>query len=99
MTCGAKLPVYALFVSIFFSKNAAIVTTSLYLLGIVVAIIIALVLNKTVYKTEVEPFVLELPEYKLPTINGLLKNTWNKAKGFLIKVCTIMFAMSVVIWM
>lgn len=98
MTCGAKVPVYALFVSIFFPKNAAIVTTSLYLLGIVIAIIIALVLNKTVYKSEVEPFVLELPEYKLPTINALLKNTWNKAKGFLIKVCTIMFAMSVVIW-
>jgi ferrous iron transport protein B len=98
MTCGAKLPVYALFVSIFFPTNAAIVTTSLYLLGIVVAIIIALVLNKTVYKTDIEPFILELPEYKLPTLSGLFKNTWNKAKGFLIKVCTIMFAMSVVIW-
>ena len=98
MTCGAKVPVYALFVSVFFPKNAAIVTTSLYLLGIVVAIIIALVLNKTVYKADIEPFVLELPEYKLPTISALFKNTWNKAKGFLIKVCTIMFAMSVVIW-
>ncbi|GAA0092160.1 ferrous iron transport protein B [Paraclostridium bifermentans] len=98
MTCGAKVPVYALFVSIFFPKNAAIVTTSLYLLGIVVAIIIALILNKTVYKSDIEPFVLELPEYKLPTISALFKNTWNKAKGFLIKVCTIMFAMSVVIW-
>lgn len=98
MTCGAKVPVYALFVSIFFPKNAAVVTTSLYLLGIVIAIIIALVLNKTVYKADVEPFVLELPEYKLPTISSLFKNTWNKAKGFLVKVCTIMFAMSVVIW-
>ncbi|WP_195336326.1 ferrous iron transport protein B [Paraclostridium bifermentans] len=98
MTCGAKVPVYALFVSIFFPKNAAVVTTSLYLLGIVVAIIIALILNKTVYKADIEPFVLELPEYKLPTLSALFKNTWNKAKGFLIKVCTIMFAMSVVIW-
>ncbi|WP_053832101.1 ferrous iron transport protein B [Paraclostridium bifermentans] len=98
MTCGAKVPVYALFVSVFFPKNAAVVTTSLYLLGIVVAIIIALILNKTVYKSDIEPFVLELPEYKLPTISALFKNTWNKAKGFLIKVCTIMFAMSVVIW-
>jgi ferrous iron transport protein B len=98
MTCGAKLPVYALFVSIFFPANAAIVTTSLYLLGIVVAILIALVLNKTVYKTDIEAFVLELPDYKLPTLSGLFKNTWDKAKGFLIKVCTIMFAMSVVIW-
>lgn len=98
MTCGAKVPVYALFVSVFFPKNAAVVTTSLYLLGIVIAIIIALILNKTVYKADIEPFVLELPEYKLPTLNALFKNTWNKAKGFLIKVCTIMFAMSVVIW-
>ena len=98
MTCGAKLPIYALFVGIFFPKNAALVTTSLYLLGIVVAIIIALVLNKTAFKTEIEPFVLELPEYKLPTLNALLKNTWNKSKGFLIKICTVMFAMSVVIW-
>ena len=98
MTCGAKLPIYALFVAIFFPKNEAIVTTSLYLLGIVVAILVALVLNKTVYKTEAEPFVLELPEYKIPTLSALLKNTWNKSKGFLIRVVTVMFAMSVVIW-
>ena len=82
MTCGAKLPIYALFVAIFFPKNKALITTSLYLLGIVVAILVALVLNKTVYKTEVEPFVLELPEYKIPTLSALLKNTWNKSKGF-----------------
>ena len=98
MTCGAKLPIYALFVAIFFPKNKALITTSLYLLGIVVAILVALVLNKTVYKTEVEPFVLELPEYKIPTLSALLKNTWNKSKGFLIRVVTVMFAMSVVIW-
>ena len=98
MTCGAKLPIYALFVSIFFPKHEAIVTTSLYLLGIVVAILVALVLNKTVYKTQAEPFVLELPEYRLPTLSALLKNTWTKSKGFLIRVVTVMFAMSVVIW-
>lgn len=98
MTCGAKLPIYALFVSIFFSKNKALVTTSLYLTGILVAILIALILNKTTYKTHVEPFILELPEYKVPTLEALLKNTWNKSKGFLIRVITVMFAMSVVIW-
>ena len=65
---------------------------------LVVAILVALVLNKTVYKTEVEPFVLELPEYKIPTLSALLKNTWNKSKGFLIRVITVMFAMSVIIW-
>ena len=99
MTCGAKLPIYAVFVAIFFPKNAALVTTSLYLLGIVVAILVALVLNKTAFKTDIEPFILELPEYKLPTLNALLKNTWNKSKGFLIRVVTVMFAMSVAIWL
>ena len=98
MTCGAKLPIYALFVKIFFSKHEALVTTGLYLLGIVVAILVALVLNKTVYKTQAEPFVLELPEYRVPTLSALLKNTWSKSKGFLIRVVTVMFAMSVVIW-
>ena len=98
MTCGAKLPIYALFASIFFPNNEALVTTSLYLVGIVVAILIALVLNKTSLNSEVEPFILELPEYKVPTIDALLKNTWNKSKGFLIRVVTIMFAMSVVLW-
>jgi len=63
MTCGAKLPIYALFVTIFFKENAAIVTTSLYLLGIVVAILVALFLNKTLFQADVEPFILELPEY------------------------------------
>ena len=98
MTCGAKLPIYALFVKIFFSRHEALVTTGLYLLGIVVAILVALVLNKTVYKTQAEPFVLELPEYRVPTLSALLKNTWSKSKGFLIRVVTVMFAMSVVIW-
>lgn len=99
MTCGAKLPIYAVFVAIFFPKNAALVTTSLYLLGIVVAILVALALNRTSFKNDIEPFVLELPEYKLPTLSALLKNTWNKSKGFLIRVVTIMFAMSVAIWL
>ena len=99
MTCGAKLPIYAVFVAIFFPKNAALVTTSLYLLGIVVAILVALVLNRTAFKTDIEPFILELPEYKLPTLSSLLKNTWNKSKGFLIRVVTVMFAMSVAIWL
>ena len=99
MTCGARLPIYALFVAIFFPKHAALVTISLYLLGIVVAILVALVLNRTSFKTDIEPFVLELPEYKLPTLSSLLKNTWSKSKGFLIRVVTVMFAMSVAIWL
>jgi ferrous iron transport protein B len=99
MTCSARLPIYAVFVAIFFPTNAALVTTSLYLLSIVVAILIALVLNKSTFKNEVEPFILELPEYKMPTIDALFKNTWSKSKGFLSRVVTVMFAMSVVIWL
>ncbi|RDY27558.1 ferrous iron transport protein B [Romboutsia weinsteinii] len=98
MTCGAKLPIYALFVAIFFPKNQAIVTTSLYLIGIVMAILVALFLKNTKINSSQDPFILELPKYNLPTLGGLLKNTWGKSKGFLIRVTTIMFAMSVIIW-
>ncbi|WP_270942398.1 ferrous iron transport protein B [Romboutsia lituseburensis] len=98
MTCGAKLPIYAMFVSIFFPNNQPIVIMSLYLLGIIVAIFVALFLNKTQKNKEHDPFIMELPKYSLPTVSSLLKNTWQKSKGFLVKVVTIMFAMSVVIW-
>lgn len=98
MTCGAKLPIYAMFVSIFFTQNEALVTTSLYILGIIVSILVALFINKTQKTQEDYPFVMELPRYSLPTIGQLFKNTWQKSKGFLVRVTTIMFAMSVVIW-
>lgn len=98
MTCGAKLPIYAMFVSIFFPNNQPIVIMSLYLLGILVAIFVALFLNKTQKNKEHDPFIMELPKYSLPTVSSLLKNTWQKSKGFLVKVVTIMFAMSVLIW-
>lgn len=98
MTCGAKLPIYAIFASIFFLKNEAIVTTSLYLVGIVVAIGVALFITRSQNSYTPAPFILELPKYSMPKVSQLLKNTWNKSKGFLVRVCTIMFAMSIVIW-
>lgn len=98
MTCGAKLPIYAMFVSIFFPKNAALVTTSLYLIGIIVAIFVALFITRSQNSYSTSPFIIELPKYSMPTVSQLLKNTWNKSKGFLVRVCTIMFAMSIVIW-
>ncbi|GKZ01824.1 ferrous iron transport protein B [Paraclostridium bifermentans] len=98
MTCGAKLPIYAMFVSIFFPKNAALVTTSLYLIGIIVAIFVALFITRSQNSYSTSPFIIELPKYSMPTFSQLLKNTWNKSKGFLVRVCTIMFAMSIVIW-
>ncbi|EPZ54932.1 nucleoside recognition family protein [[Clostridium] sordellii ATCC 9714] len=90
MTCGAKLPIYAMFVAIFFPKNAALVTTSLYLIGIVVAIGVAMFITKSQNSYSTAPFIIELPKYSMPTVSQLLKNTWNKSKGFLVRVCTIM---------
>ena len=98
MTCGAKLPIYAIFASIFFPKNEAIVTTSLYLVGILVAIGVALFITRSQNSHTSVPFILELPKYSMPKVSQLLKNTWHKSKGFLVRVCTIMVAMSIVIW-
>lgn len=98
MTCGAKLPIYAIFVSIFFPNNEALVTTSLYVVGILVAIGVALFITRSQNCYSTTPFIIELPKYSMPTLSQLLKNTWNKSKGFLVKVCTIMFAMSIFIW-
>jgi ferrous iron transport protein B len=98
MTCGAKLPIYAIFVSIFFPNNEALVTTSLYLIGILVAIGVALFITRSQNCYSTSPFIIELPKYSMPTLGQLFKNTWNKSKGFLVRVCTIMFAMSIFIW-
>lgn len=98
MTCGAKVPIYAIFVSIFFEENQVLVITSLYMAGILVSILVAFILNKSQNNKTVDPFIIELPRYSFPSLKMLLKNTWEKSKGFLVRVCTIMFAMSVVIW-
>lgn len=98
MTCSAKLPIYAMFAAIFFPSNETIVTMSLYAIGIVVSILVALFITRSQNSYESAPFIIELPKYSMPTIAQLLKNTWNRSKGFLVKVCTIMFAMSIVIW-
>ncbi len=98
MTCSAKLPIYAMFAAIFFPNNEEIVTMSLYAIGVVVSILVALFITRSQNSYESAPFIIELPKYSMPTIGQLLKNTWNRSKGFLVKVCTIMFAMSIVIW-
>ena len=98
MTCNAKLPIYSTFGLIFFHKKAPLVTTSLYLIGIITSILVALFITKSQNSYTSSPFIIELPKYSMPTVGQLFKNAWNRSKGFLIKVCTIMFAMSVVIW-
>lgn len=98
MSCNARLPVYALFASVFFTKHRGLVVASLYLLGVVVAFLLGILFKNTIFKKDEEPFIIELPNYKLPQVKSLLKQTFDKGKGFLKKAGTIIFAMSVLIW-
>ena len=99
VTCGARLPVYALFASIFFKSNQEFVVMALYLLGIVVAILIGLLFKNTLFKKDEEPFILELPEYKMPSFKSILLNSWDKSKGFIIRAGTLIFAISIIVWL
>lgn len=98
VTCGARLPVYALFASIFFASNQEFVVMGLYLLGIVVAILVGLLFKNTLFKKDEEPFILELPEYKMPSLKSILLNAWDKSKGFIIRAGTLIFAISILVW-
>ncbi len=98
MSCGAKLPVYALFASAFFASNQAWVVFSIYVLGIVVAVLSGILLKKTILKGETAPFVMELPTYRIPTAKGLMIHMLDRGKDFAKKAGTIIFAAAVVIW-
>lgn len=98
MSCSAKLPVYALFSAAFFPEHAALVMISLYLMGMVVGVLVALVLKGTAFKGDPVPFVMELPNYRLPSAKTTIRLAWDKAKGFATKAFTIIFVASVVIW-
>lgn len=98
MSCNARLPVYALFASVFFSGKETPVVFSLYLLGILIAFLVALLFKNTLFKKDEEPFIIELPEYKLPEPKNLLLHTWDKGKGFLRKAGTIILSISVIVW-
>lgn len=98
MSCNARLPVYAVFASVFFSNHQGLVVASLYLLGIIIAFLIGILFKNTLFKKDEEPFILELPEYKMPKFKSIYKQTSDKGTSFLKKAGTIIFAMSVVIW-
>ena len=98
LTCGAKLPIMALFAAMFFPDNAANVVFAMYIVGVVMAIIVAKVLGETMFKEEGSTFLLELPPYRMPDMKTVLLETWDKGKGYLIKAGTIIFAASVLIW-
>lgn len=98
MSCSAKLPIYAFFTAAFFPNNGAVVMILLYFLGIFSAVLFAYCAKGTAFKGEPVPFVMELPNYRLPTLKNVLKLIYDKAKGFVTKAFTIIFLASVVIW-
>ena len=98
MSCTARLPIYSIFVGAFFAANEGLILLSIYLLGIVVALIVAGILKRTIFKGLSAPFVMELPTYKVPSLKGVLLHTWEKTKGFLKKAGTIILASAIVIW-
>lgn len=98
MSCSAKLPIYALFTSAFFPKYRALVMVLLYFGGMAAGIIFALLLKKTAFAGEPVPFVMELPNYRLPSVRSVLQLIWEKAKDFLTKAFTIIFLASIIIW-
>lgn len=98
MSCNARLPVYAIFAAVFFPNYTGLVVGLLYLLGVILAFILGIIFKNTLFKKDEEPFIIELPEYKLPSFKNVSKQVLEKAKSFLIKAGTIIFSMSVVIW-
>lgn len=98
MSCGAKMPVYSLFIIAFFPSHKWLVVLSLYFLGIAVAILCAILLQKTKLKGAHAPFVLELPPYRMPTAKTLFIHLWEKIKDFLTKAGTVLLGASIIIW-
>ena len=98
MSCTAKLPVYAFFVSAFFPKHGGLIMTLLYVLGIFTGILVALLYRKTIFKGEAVPFVMELPDYRLPGVRNVSQLLWEKAKDFLQRAFTVIFIATIVVW-
>ena len=98
ISCSAKIPIYAVFSAAFFPDYSVLVMSCLYIFGIITGIIAALILNKTAFKGNPVPFVMELPNYRLPSAKSVLLLMWDKAKDFLQKAFTVIFIAAVLIW-
>jgi len=98
MSCGAKIPIYALFTAAFFPKHQAFVMISLYLMGIVFGILSGFIMKKTIFKGAPVPFVMELPNYRFPSVKTVLILMWEKAKDFIQRAFTVIFIATVIIW-
>ena len=99
MSCTAKLPIYAFFVDAFFPENKALIMVGLYVLGIVTGILIAFLYKKVLFRGEPVPFVMELPNYRLPSVRNVAQLLWEKAKDFLQRAFTVILIATVVIWL
>nr|WP_316614509.1 ferrous iron transport protein B [uncultured Ruminococcus sp.] len=98
MSCSAKLPIYGFFVSVFFSQYRGLIITGLYVLGIIIGILIALLYKKTIFKGEAVPFVMELPNYRLPGVKNVIRLLWDKAKDFIQRAFTVIFISTIIVW-
>ena len=98
MSCTAKLPIYGFFVNAFFPGQSWWIITLLYFLGILVAILVAMLFKKTLFRGEAVPFVMELPNYRLPGIRNVLQLLWDKAKGFLQRAFSVILIATIVVW-
>ena len=98
MSCTAKLPIYSFFVAAFFPRNGWLIITGLYLLGIVTGILVALLYKKTLFRGEAVPFVMELPNYRLPSARNVLQLLWEKAKDFLQRAFSVILIATIVVW-
>lgn len=98
MSCSAKIPIYAVFAAAFFPQYAALVMIGMYLTGIIIGIIVALIFDRTVFCGKPIPFVMELPNYRFPSAKSVLLLMWDKAKDFLQRAFTIIFLATVIIW-
>ena len=99
MSCTAKMPIYAFFVDAFFPRYKALILIGLYLLGVLISILIALVFKKTLFRGEAVPFVMELPNYRLPGWKNVLQLLWDKAKDFLQRAFSVIFIATIIIWL
>lgn len=98
MSCSAKLPVYSVFTAAFFSEHHALVMISLYVFGMIMAVVSGFLLKDSIFKGNPVPFVMELPAYRLPSMRSVLLHMWDKAKDFIQKAFTVIFLASIVIW-
>ena len=98
MSCTAKLPIYAFFVDAFFEEHSGLIMTGLYILGIVIGILVALLYKNTLFRGEAVPFVMELPNYRMPGARNVLMLMWEKAKDFIQRAFSVIFVATVVIW-